>query len=244
MLQGVKMKRKINIIFLHHSTGNNVWQGGVPEWIADYNTKNNTSYFITESAFPKKVPYGWKNYPFDYYNIWVKNSGNLSYLEEPTLEMLTSEYNVICFKHCFPVSRVNVDTGNPDIESEEKTLENYKLQYNAIKEKLHQFPDTKFILWTGAALVKAQTTEEEAIRANEFFTWVKEHWNEQKDNIYLWDFRELETGGGLYLKDENAFNSNDSHLNPRFAEKVSPLFCNRLINIIENRGDETNLTGE
>jgi len=77
-----------NIIFLHHSTGYNIWLGNTNKYISKltgkgdvikcfdkYNRKNNTDYHITEQFFPKSSPYGWNNYPYDYYNIWVKNAG-------------------------------------------------------------------------------------------------------------------------------------------------------------------------
>ena len=124
-----------NIVFLHHSTGNNVWKGGVPEWFNGYNSQKGTSYRITERAFPSGDPYAWKNYPFDYWNIWVNNAGPEPYMTEPTLEMLTPEYDVIVFKHCYPVSQILEDTGSPDIASEDKRIENYKLQYAAILRK-------------------------------------------------------------------------------------------------------------
>ena len=60
------------------------------------------------------------NDPYDYYNIWVKNAGNEPYKGEPTLEILTSKYDVIIFKHCFPSSNVEPDTGAPDINSKNK----------------------------------------------------------------------------------------------------------------------------
>jgi len=82
-------------------------QGDVQKYFKNYNKKNNTDYFITEMPFPKSNPYGWKNYPYDYYNIWVKNSGDEPFMEEPTLEILTRDYNVIIFKHCYPVSRMD-----------------------------------------------------------------------------------------------------------------------------------------
>lgn len=31
------------IIFLHHSTGQVIWNGGVPEWFARYNAEHGTS---------------------------------------------------------------------------------------------------------------------------------------------------------------------------------------------------------
>ena len=127
MNSGVKVKHEVRIVFLHHSTGQNIWNGNraspfsrivskisarlsyrflkkpvIPELFNKYNKENNVNYIIKELTFPKKTPYGWNNYPFDYYNIWVKNGGEKPYLEEPTLEMLTSKYDVIILKHCFP----------------------------------------------------------------------------------------------------------------------------------------------
>src|SRR4030042_6738122 len=103
-------KDTTKIIFLHHSTGNNIWNGenigtwhkiqkklfkkgsSVEEKIKKYNKENNTNLQITAQAFPKDKPYGWENYPYDYYTIWEKNAGDTPYMEEPTLELLTKDY--------------------------------------------------------------------------------------------------------------------------------------------------------
>jgi hypothetical protein len=162
---------------------------------------------------------------------------------EPTLEMLTKEYKVIVFKHCYPVSGLNSDSSKIDINSPEKTIENYKLQYNALKQKLLQFPNTKFILWTGAVMVKSQMSETNARLAKSFFDWVRKTWDTENDNIFLWDFYELETDGGVYLKAEYATDANNSHPNKIFAKKVAPYFCLRIVDIIENNGTNTTLTG-
>ncbi len=249
------------ILFLHHSTGMTVWKGDgarneklkrffgidpvydVPEWFAAYNRENSTDYLITERSFPSGDPYPWNNYPYDYYTIWVQHAGDNPYLEEPTLEMLTREHDMIIFKHCFPVSQVQPDTGEPDPGSPEKRIENYKAQYAALKEKMHEFPDTKFLVWTGAANVKKKTKAEYAERAEAFFDWVRTEWDTPGDNIHLWDFYELETEGGLYLKDEFARNPGNSHPNPGFTSKVAPLFCQRIVDIIETNGRNTTLTG-
>ena len=69
----------------------------LPSLFEKYNKENNKNYLIKEMTFPKASPYGWHNYPYDYYNIWVKHAGNEPYMEEPTLEMLTkaiSGYNL------------------------------------------------------------------------------------------------------------------------------------------------------
>ena len=236
------------IIFLHHSTGESIWVGNTPRYIYrllkkgsvqkyfnDYNKSNKTNYVISEMIFPKKHPYGWKNYPFDYYNIWVKNAGNEPYLEEPTLEILTSEYDVIIFKHCYPVGRILEDKGAPDIESEEKRIENYKLQYNALKKKMHSFPDKKFIIWTPPASVSMKITPEEAERTYEFHKWITMEWDEKADNIFIWDFYTYETEGGLYLTGKNAFSPDNCHPGAEFSARVAPIFCRYVIDVIESK---------
>jgi hypothetical protein len=228
------------IIFLHHSTGEVIWNGGVPDWFAAYNSAHGTRYSIEERAFPSGDPYPWNNYPYDYWNIWVKHAGRSAYKGEPTLEMLTKEYQLIVFKHCFPVSGIEPD-GTPDIASEEKTLANYKLQYNALKAKLRSFPNVRFVVWTGAALLSAETSPEQADRAKLFFDWVKSTWDEKGDNIYVWDFFALETDSGKYLS--KAHGSGDSHPNDDFAAEVAPFFGQRLIDVIGGTGDTANIAG-
>lgn len=259
----------MNIIFLHHSTGRILWKGEapsfaskvagrissklgnnadqkgqIPDMLKAYNKENGKNYRIEERIFPKAEPYGWHNYPYDYYNIWVKNAGNQPFMEEPTLEILSKDYQVIIFKHCFPVSTVQPDQDSADINSDLKTLGNYKLQYAALKDKLHEFPETKFILFTGAALTESSVSEDKAMRAREFFQWVKNEWDAPGDNIYIWDLHELETEGGLYLLDKYANSPSDSHPNVDFAKSAGQLLFNRIIDVIENNGNGTQLTGK
>jgi len=266
-ISGCKNEKKVNpeqkafkIIFLHHSTGHVIWNGmptglkkvtgifnkyeAVPEWFDNYNKTKNTNYLITELNFPKAKPYGWNNNPYDYYNIWVKNAGKKPYQEEPTLEILCKDYDMIIFKHCYPVGNINESKDSADINSPEKNLENYKLQYLALKAKLQEFPETKFLLWTAAALVESKTTPEEADRTREFVNWVINDWDTEGDNIYLWDFYNLETEGGRFLKPAYAVNKDDSHPNGEFANKVAPLFCERIVDVIETNGQKTGLTGK
>jgi len=232
-----------NILFLHHSTGNNIWNGGVNEWFDNYNKNHDTNLCIIEQNFPKRSPYGWKNYPYDYWNIWINNAGNIPFNNEPTLEIITKTYDVVIWKHCFPVSNIIEDTENPSVGSSEKTLENYKLQYNALKEKMREFSETKFIIWTPAALVEPSTNEVSALRTQEFYNWIKDEWDEKGDNIFLWDFYNLETEEGLYLKSDNAISPDNSHPSKLFSETIAPFFCKRIIDVINGNGDNTNITG-
>ena len=240
-------KKTSRIIFLHHSTGKNIWLGGVnrylnkltgkndvQDYFRRYNKIHGTNYLISERFFPNLSPYGWKNYPYDYYNIWVKNSGDNPFSGEPTLEILSKAYDVIIFKHCYPVSKILQDTGNPDIDSEERRIENYKLQYNALKKKFHEFPDTKFIVWTPAVHVKNLISEDEAIRTYEFYKWMVGEWKEADDNIFIWDFYKYETEGELYLKDSNSSGPGNSHPGRNFSRLVSPQFCKFIVKVIES----------
>lgn len=157
--------------------------------------------------FPQSFPYGWRNFPFDYWNIWVRHAGKKPYIrschtlkdriklaaryilhcdtDEPTLELLVNRFNLIVFKHCFPVSDIAVDTGYPDIASEDKRIEHYKLQYVALREKMRSFPDTRFLLWTGPALTAEVTSNEAAVRAQTFFEWVKKDWDQHSPEALL-----------------------------------------------------------
>lgn len=258
----------MKIAFLHHSTGQNIWNGNRSTLFSkvfgrinhrlgrifyrkpalqghfdDYNRKNNTSFNINELVFPKREPYGWHNYPFDYYNIWVKNGDKDEYQNEPTLDKLTKEYQVIIFKHCFPVSNIKPDNEHPDIDSDYKSLANYKLQYLALREKLYQYKDTIFIVFTGAARVQSQVSMEEGTRAKEFFRWVVSEWDKPDDNIFIWDLFELQTEGGVYFKDAYASSPADSHPSAAFSEHLAELLFNRIVDIIETKGARTTLTG-
>ena len=251
------MNEKVNILFLHHSTGKQIWRGGtskvvykltkvgnVQKWFLKYNKEHETEYVITEQNFPKKEPYGWSNYPYDYYNIWVKNAGDEYYMDEPTLEILTKEYNAIIWKHCFPVGKMVESKDPPDIDSPERTIENYKLQYEALKKKMLKFPDTKFLVWTGAALVENNTNKRAAELTRSFFDWVTKEWDEPGDNIFLWDFYELQTEGGIYFKDEYAESPDNSHPSAKFSRVVYPYFCKRIVDVITGDADNNPVTGK
>lgn len=236
------------VIFLHHSTGWNVWLGKTHRYVykltgssdvrsavKSYAKDAGLKVEISERFFPKDTPYGWNNYPYDYYNIWVKNRGNELYMEEPTLEILSKQYNMIIFKHCFPVSNILPDSGEPDINSDKKTIENYKLQYDALKAVMHEFSQVKFVLWTPAVNVRGKISREEAERTKDFYNWVINTWDEKGDNIYLWDFYKYETEGELYLQDKYAVNINDSHPNKEFSAKVAKLLGKFIVDVLGNK---------
>lgn len=252
------MNQQVNIIFLHRSIGKDILRGetsrvsykifkygSVQQWFSKFNKANKTNYQLETMYFPQlNEEYGSGNFPYDYYNIWVKNGQGKDYMKEPTLESLTEKYDVVVWKHCFPVSEIMTNDAPGDVNSPERRVENYMLQYAQLKEKMKSFPRTKFIVWTGAALPKSSTTPEAAQRVRDFFNWVKEQWDEPGDNIFLWDFYELQTEGGLYLKDEYSLDGKDPHPSRALAALAAPLFCKRIVDVIEGRGDSSAKTGK
>lgn len=240
---GEDTPQQASVIFLHHSVGGVVWSGGVEAELETYNTAHSTDYTITELAYPN-TPYPWDNYPYDYWHLWVEDGGQAAAEGVPRLESFTDTYDVVVFKHCYPVSGIVADTGSPDISSSTKSIENYQLQYAALKERLHGFPDNRFIVWTGAALVAAASSPDAGQRARQFSTWVKEEWDEPGDNIFVWDFYELETEGGNFLLDQYAAGTGDPHPNSAFAQTAAPYFAQRIIDVIRGDGDLGELTGQ
>lgn len=243
-----RLPKNASAIFLHHSTGENVWNGGVSGWLDQYNKDHSVSYRLTELAYPHE-PYPWDNYPYDYWNIWVKHAGAKPFQGQETLEMLTETHQVIIFKHCFPVSAIEPSAGGGEVGSSQKTVKNYQAQYTALKTKLRSLSTTRFLVWTGAALTKTAVHNDHsgnadtAKRAAEFFQWVKGTWDEKGDNIFVFDFYALETAGGLYMSDSHAQAPSDPHPSEAFAREVAPRFAQRLVDVIEGRGDTGSLSG-
>ncbi|MEJ2641755.1 MAG: hypothetical protein P8010_19490, partial [Desulfosarcinaceae bacterium] len=180
------------ILFLHHSTGGNLYaQGNVDGWIDTYNADNGTAYDIEERAYPNS-PYPWSNYPYDYWNLWVNGTCDDDQAGIACLDSLAQAYDVVIFKHCFPGADVLEDTGTPDIASARKSLENYKRQYRALRDLMDSYADTQFIVWTLAPLHRLATTTSNATRARAFVDWVRDEWlgedGRSHPNIAVFDF--------------------------------------------------------
>lgn len=237
------MKNDAKVIFLPHSTGGIIWKGGVKTKFDTDVAAKGKAYTIEKRAYPDGG-YPWKNYPYDYWLIWVKNGGAEKYSNQDTLKKLTKDYDVIVWKHCYPVTEIGPDSGTANVEAEAKQVQHYKLQYEALKAEMKKYPNNRFIVWTGAARVNGASAQNE--RARDFFKWVRNVWDEPNDNIYIWDFWTLETGSedGTNLKVGNANSASDSHPSETFAKTVAPKFVKRVIDVIEGRGDTASILGE
>jgi hypothetical protein len=247
------------IIFLHHSTGGLIYNDGhVADSIQAYNERNGTNYLIKEKNFPYK-PYEWLNYPYDYWNIWLNGycdqyKGEKGYSNVKCLEDLCRDYDVIIFKHCYPGADILKNTDNPDINSDRKSLENYKLQYRALRDKFQEFPNNEFIVWTLVPRHRLDANSpENAPRAKEFVDWVKNEWlvegAKSYDNIHIFDYfslaAEQDTAAVpprvpycLKYKYERAHDGKDSHPNQLASEEIGPEFYKFIIKVLNSNKNE------
>ncbi len=236
-------------VFLHHSTGNGVWNGGkgVPQYIKEYNEKNGTNISVQELSYPSGT-YPWENYPYDYWNLWINGACQQNVAERECLNNLCSKYKLIIFKHCFPGAGIQADNGNPNVKSAEKTLGNYKAQYRALLKLMDSFPYNKFLIWTLAPLHRNATSNAEAARAKEFVDWVNNTWlkedGKSHPNIYIFDFFMHAAEQSLFpvlgntwclkYSYEGDHNGSDSHPNNAANDFIAPLFAESITKCFQN----------
>ena len=220
------------ILFLHHSTGNTVWEGGVREWIDDYNTANGTDYNIVARAFPH-WPHPWANDPFDYWRLWVQHRGADRHLGQETLDQIAGAYDAVVWKHCFTASEIRADDGAGRASSRTKSLAVYRAQYEALADAMARFPETAFIVWTVPPRAPGATTPAEAARATEFARWVAHDWR-RPANVHVFDYHELAAPGGI-LRPDYAASHTDSHPSAAFAAEAAPAMAQRIVDVIEGR---------
>jgi len=242
------------IIFLHHSTGGGVYQGGnVAQWFQIYNTQNGTTYKISELDYPN-TPYPWENYPYDYWNLWINGACNNNNASIECMDKIAQNYDVIVFKHCFPGADILADEGNASVDSQRKSLENYKLQYRALRSLMDSYPNNKFIVWTLAPLHRNATSDANASRAKQFVEWVKNDWlaEDMKThaNIFIFDFfgvaAELSTTPNygktncLKYAYEGDHNGSDSHPNSLANQTIGPIFSQFVVDAIKKLNTSLN----
>ncbi|MHB9029183.1 MAG: FlgD immunoglobulin-like domain containing protein [Candidatus Latescibacterota bacterium] len=222
------VNKTVKIHFLHHSTGGNLigGAGGIGKMFDEYNRQFGADYRFTHEW---SIPDG-NNYPYDYY---------ADTFAPARLQELAAKYNVVIWKHCYPGSAVLDDTGKPDINSSRKSIENYKLQYRALRDRMDTFPETKFMLWTLPPLHRKASTADMARRASEFTEWVKHEYlreNGDHPNQFLFDFRGYITGGDHFLLYEYELdhNESDSHPNQRANDTVCPVFFRSILDILQH----------
>lgn len=219
--------KTVRIHFLHHSTGRNLIDGagGIYGMFDAYNQMYGTDYrFSDEWSIPSE-----ENFPYDYY----RETFSLQNLQE-----YARKYHIVIWKHCYPGSGILEDTGNASLDSSRKSIENYTLQYRALRDRFDSFPDTQFMAWTLPPLHRMASTAEMARRATDFSAWITTEFPTESGahpNLWCFDFRDHVTGEDNFLREdyERLHDDSDSHPNDLANDTVCPLFFKSIIDCIE-----------
>jgi hypothetical protein len=214
-----------NIIFLHHSTGENlILQGGVRErftqagnsfWDHSYNELGLRDPAGKYTGYSYVVP-GDNTDPDGMARIFSQRAYDLPI---NTLSGLL-QHEVIIIKSCFaPANNIKSD----------QQLEQYISWYIGIRNTMDRYPDKVFVILTSPPLNPAETNPEEAIRARAFADWLKsEEFLSGHPNIFTFDLFENLAESNPAAPDFNMLrqsyrNGSDSHPNQLANETIAPL---------------------
>jgi hypothetical protein len=220
-----------NVIFLHHSTGQNlIAEGGVRElfaqkgyqfWDHDYNTTGLTrpdgSLTGTSYDIPEVTPgeHGGGNTDPD--GLAVLFSQPVHSPPDNAFSRLL-QHEVLIVKSCFPNSAIESDAA----------LEQNKRWYLQMRDAVDLHPDKVFIILTSPPLHPLSTNADEAARARILANWlVSDEFIAGRDNLFVFDFfdqlADPQTNmlRKAYQRDPD---DSDSHPNTMANQAIGPIF--------------------
>ncbi|HRY32591.1 MAG TPA: hypothetical protein P5531_06460 [Bacteroidales bacterium] len=222
-----------NGIFLHHSTGGNIWgpngsNTSVPQQIQLYNQAHgytgSQAVSMTETWFPAYNDNEWSTwhtiftdaYPEDICNYCPGNP-------------------ILMIKSCYPCSSIvsegqPSDTLNPTL----KSVYNYKWHWRNFVSVMAGHPEHFFVIWTNAPLVQNATNYAEAQRSHRFSKWAKDTLAAGLDpvygpfppNVYVFDYFHKVANAQGFLNPVYAVSAWDSHPNAAATQLVAPQLVN------------------
>ena len=224
-------------IFLHHSTGGNIWgpngsSTSVPQEIAAYNQLHG---YAGNNAVSMNEEW-WS--PSD--NEWYTQH---LFFEDPSpitgIGYYLPDNKIIVVKTCFPASSMSgagqpQDTLSPWV----KSLYNYKWHWRHIIHTMAQHPDNFFAIWTNAPLEPYSTNASEALLSKQFCQWAKDTlaagldpiYGDFPQNVYVFDFFSKLTGPNGMMLPGYAAGQWDSHPNAAATQLVAPQFVSEIFN--------------
>jgi hypothetical protein len=210
----------VSIIFMHHSTGLGIIQGGnVREafsaagyafWDHGYNDEGLVNPAGDYLGINWDVP-GDNTDPDGWYATFQQP------VTDPPANTFSHmlQHDVIIFKSCFPTS---------DIYDEEM-LAAYQHYFLTIRAVTDQHPDKLFIAWTTPPLVPNATTPENAARARRWSAYLTSpEYLEGHPNLLVFDIFDLLADEDGILRAEYRQNEDDSHPNDLANRTVGPIF--------------------
>jgi hypothetical protein len=226
-----------NIIFLHHSTGNNlIEQGGVRErltkagysfWDHGYNYQGLRDPAGKYADYSYSVPND-NTDPDGLARIFAQQAFGLPV---NTLSALL-QHDVIIIKSCFaPANHITTD----------QQLEDYKTWYRAMRATMDKHPDKLLIVVTDPPLNPTETNPQEGARARAFANWlISDDFLKGHPNTYSFDLFGLLAQENAFAADVNMLRSqyrdgSDSHPNHVANETLGPQFADYILRAIQDR---------
>ncbi len=223
-----------NLIFLHHSVGDNIIaQGGLRDLLSQSGIHMTDQDYIEYGlSGPDGVFRGYTlNIPEDN----TDPDGLARIFRQPELPLPLNafsglmQYEVVMMKSCFPANY---------IYSAEQVAE-YKAYYLAIRDRIDENPDRFFILLTIPPLNVAETNPVDAARARGVAEWmVSPEFTAGHPNMAVFDLYGFLAGDDPTKTDYNALKAEfsdgaDSHPNALANRKVAPLLAEFIRQSIE-----------
>lgn len=172
-----------NIVFLHHSVGNNlIDQGGVRDlfttagyqfWDQGYNWQQLRDPNGRTTGYAYTVPDD-NTDPDGLARVFSQPAYGLPL---NTLSGLL-QHEVILYKSCFPASQIGMD----------EDLEKSKAYYRQMLPTIDQHPDRLFILLTQPPLIPRETNPQQAARARALANWImSDEFKQGRANLVTYD---------------------------------------------------------
>ncbi len=255
-----------DLLFIHHSCGQNWLNHSLNNALLEkeyIDERNDITYGVTMTPDNGR-PASLGGTPGDrtdmnHWILWFND-----YLESVKEKGSEDGRNrIIMFKSCYPNNAVSSEGSTPgDPFSGEKTVENYKAvftypdgtteyerngyTYKALEEIFAENPDILFIFVTAPPQCWADADPENAKRARDFYTWLKDEWfqqyqedSEEINNVAIFDwfdvlaYGEDATQHANMLKEKYGGNTGDSHPNALANSESTELFASGEENLLD-----------
>lgn len=216
-----------NIIFLHHSTGENLVEQGQVRTILTQKGYQFWDHGYNETGLRgpdgKLLEYNYgipddNTNPGGFYRIFQQAELPLPLNAYSGL----LQHDVIVFKSCFrPANNIRSD----------EQLTQYKAWYKEMRTEMASHPEKVFIIVTPPPLNPAETNTDEARRARDFANWLKsEEYLEGHANIYTFDYFDRLAESDPASPEHNMLridfrDGDDSHPNYFANETMGPVFA-------------------
>ncbi|PID38977.1 MAG: hypothetical protein CSB49_02815 [Proteobacteria bacterium] len=219
-------RKKLSMVWHHHSTGDNLLKGGLRAALE----KNNIDFYDINYKEAKVDGYviGDKTDPPDF----PKNFNTPKYfdvIKSWELKGDKKKHDIVMFKSCYPASQ---------IDSEAK-LEQYKTWYSSLLPTFKKHSDILFIAMSTPPLVRRNTKPEDAARARKWAKWITTEFAKDLKNVQVFDlFNSLAVREGKKhantLVPQFATDKWDSHPTAAGAKAMTRMFIpwlNRILRV-------------